>query len=170
MACVFRAMLKMRVPKEKRDIETTSRKVLTEIPIPTSEMATSINPADSGILLSNLETSQPEIGRLIMEAIGMKIRIVPSSASLKPNDVLIVGILDAQEAKQKPESKKKTLSARRCRFFNSINSLRISDVLKSRCSNLYEWLLRILKKKKSSNLHRSQPYYESIFLLVYEKD
>ena len=67
-----------------------------------------------GFLLLNLLTSQPEIGSPISELMGIAKRRFPNSASFRPKLVLIDGILDAQEAKQKPTKKKYTLSAMRC--------------------------------------------------------
>jgi hypothetical protein len=51
---------------------------------------------------------------------GMNKRIVPSSASLYPKNVFIVGILDAHEEKQNPETKKNTLRKKRCLSFRSM--------------------------------------------------
>jgi len=45
----------------------------------------------------------------------------PNSASLISRDVLIVGIREAQEEKQRPERKKNALIAIRCFVFNSMN-------------------------------------------------
>jgi hypothetical protein len=39
---------------------------------------------------------------------------------LYPKNVLMVGILDAQDEKQNPEMKKKTLKKNRCLFFKSM--------------------------------------------------
>jgi len=54
----------------------------------------------------NFETSQPEIGSPINELIGITSKRFPNSASSKLKLVLMDGILDAQEAKPKPSSKK----------------------------------------------------------------
>jgi hypothetical protein len=129
MACVFNAMLKIRVAKEKSEIEPMSKAVLVASPIPTSDNATRKNPIDKGMRLSNRDTSHPEIGRLINELIGINKRIVPNSASLNPKEVFIVGIRDAQEEKQNPDRRKKILRAIRCRFLRSIKSNAISVVL-----------------------------------------
>ena len=64
---------------------------------------------NNGIRLLNLETSQPDMGNPIKELIGMASSRLPNSASLKSKFVLIEGIRDAQEAKQNPSKKKKTL-------------------------------------------------------------
>jgi hypothetical protein len=50
----------------------------------------------------------------------MNRRIVPNSASLYPNVVLMVGIRDAQLEKQNPERKKRILRKNRCLCFRSI--------------------------------------------------
>ena len=75
-------------------------------PIIANDIEKNINANIKGTLLSNLETSQPEIGKPINELIGIAISIVPSSASFKLKNVFIVGIRDAQEAKQIPDKKK----------------------------------------------------------------
>jgi hypothetical protein len=54
----------------------------------------------------NLETKNPENGSPNREPIGKINRSVPNSASFNYNTLLIVGILDAQEAKSKPDKKK----------------------------------------------------------------
>ena len=59
---------------------------------------------DQGLL--NFETNHPEIGRPIKELIGMAKRTVPSSASFKSKNVLMVGIREAQVAKLSPDKKK----------------------------------------------------------------
>ena len=69
---------------------------------------------NKGILLLNLETSQPEIGSPIIELTGMTSSRLPSSASLKLKLDLIDGILAAQEAKQNPSKKKNMLKEIRC--------------------------------------------------------
>jgi hypothetical protein len=46
--------------------------------------------------------------------------MVPNSASLYPKNVLIVGIREAHEEKQKPERKKKILRKRRCLSLSSM--------------------------------------------------
>jgi hypothetical protein len=45
---------------------------------------------------------------------------VPNSASFKSKFALMVGILEAQEEKQKPDRKKNTLRKKRCLFLGSI--------------------------------------------------
>ena len=59
-----------------------------------------------GTRLSNLETSHPDIGSPIIEPTGIANRTLPKTASLKLKKSLIVGILEAQEAKHTPDKKK----------------------------------------------------------------
>jgi hypothetical protein len=61
---------------------------------------------NKGSLLSNLDTNHPEMGRPTNELIGIASKRLPNSASLKLKTVLMVGILEAQVAKQKPDRKK----------------------------------------------------------------
>lgn len=82
------------------------------------------NPMPIGMRLSNRVISQPEMGRPSNELMGMVNKIEPISASLKPKLVLIVGILDAQLEKQKPERKKKALKKKRCLFLMSISQIK----------------------------------------------
>jgi hypothetical protein len=89
-------------------------------PIPQSAMERTQKAAVRGRRLSYLETSHPETGRPIIELIGMNKRMAPSSASLNPKAVLMVGILEAQLEKQNPEKKKNAPKNIRCLFFNSI--------------------------------------------------
>jgi hypothetical protein len=63
----------------------------------------------SGTLLGYLVTSQPDIGRPINELKGMASRMVPSCASFSAKFILMVGILEAQVEKQKPDKKKNRL-------------------------------------------------------------
>lgn len=79
----------------------------------TSEIQNNIKEMNKGIRLLNLETSQPEMGSPMSELIGMASSKLPNSASLKSKFVLIEGIREAQEAKQKPSKKKKTLKETR---------------------------------------------------------
>jgi|SRR5687767_9956406 hypothetical protein len=98
-------MFNIRNANEKKQIEKTNMGVLTLNPISMTEMPNIQKAAASGILLSYLDTNQPERGNPIIELIGMNRRIVPSSASVNPNVVLMVGIRDAQLAKANPERK-----------------------------------------------------------------
>lgn len=81
-------------------------------------------PMPIGIRLSNRVMSQPDMGRPSKELMGMVNKIEPISASLKPKLVFIVGILDAQLEKQKPERKKNRLKKKRCLFLMSISHIK----------------------------------------------
>lgn len=98
----------------------TKVKVVLAKPMSERQTACITKATDRGILLSYLVTSHPEKGSPIKELMGIANRIVPSSASLKSKAVLIVGILDAQLEKLKPERKKNTLRKILCLFFKSI--------------------------------------------------
>ncbi len=75
-------------------------------PIQIKENKNKIKATNNGCRLSNLDTNQPEIGNPIKELIGIAKSIVPNWASLRLKNVLIVGILEAQVAKQSPDKKK----------------------------------------------------------------
>src|SRR5258706_8533101 len=60
------------------------------------------------------------MGKPISELRGMKMRMVPNSASLKPKNVFMVGMREAQVEKQKPERKKKRFRKARCLFCKSM--------------------------------------------------
>jgi hypothetical protein len=107
---------------ENKQMDETTVNVELEIPIQKSAIEASAKEKINGTRLSYLETRKPETGSPIIELMGIHKRMVPNSASLYPKKVLIVGILEAQVEKQKPERKKKTLKNIRCLFFNSINS------------------------------------------------
>ena len=98
-------MFNIRNAKEKKQIENTSIGVLTLKPISITEIPNMQKAAANGTLLSYFDTSQPESGNPIIELIGMKSKMVPNSASVKPNVALIVGIREAQLAKANPERK-----------------------------------------------------------------
>lgn len=87
----------------------TKVKVVLAKPISERQKACTTKAIDKGSLLSNLVTSHPEKGTPRRELMGIARRIVPNSASLKSKAALIVGILDAQLEKLKPERKKNTL-------------------------------------------------------------
>ena len=93
-------------------------KVVVAKPIKESEMASIIKAAVIGTRLSYRDTSQPDIGKPTNELMGIKSRMVPSSASLYPKVVLMVGIREAQVEKQTPDRKKNTLRNTRCLFFD----------------------------------------------------
>ena len=78
-----------------------------------------ISDTTSGQRVSNLDDSHPEIGNPITWLIGITNSKVPSSASLMSSVVLMVGIREAQLAKQSPERKKNVLMAMRCLVFTS---------------------------------------------------
>ena len=120
MACVFKDMFRMRKLNDKSDMDAISNGVLDAIPIPRIATDKSRNPPVSGIRLSYRDTSQPENGKPISELTGINNRMVPNSASLYPKFVLIVGILEAQDAKQKPDKKKNKLRKNRCLFLTSM--------------------------------------------------
>lgn len=99
-------MFKIRIQNEKKQTETTKKKGVVAKPIHVSAIENPIKDTINGTRLSNLETNHPEMGNPIKELIGIVKRIVPNSASLKLKKVLMVGIRDAQEAKQIPDRKK----------------------------------------------------------------
>jgi hypothetical protein len=113
-------MLNTLMLNANRKIATTSVKVVWAIAINERQMAFAKKAINSGVLLSNLVTSHPEKGSPIKELIGIVNRIVPNWASLKLKSDRIVGILDAQLAKLKPERKKKTLREILCLLINCI--------------------------------------------------
>lgn len=104
----------------KKQIEKIRAAFDVEIPIRARDVARHKNAIAMGQRLSYLETSHPETGSPNNELMGIKSRIVPSSASLYPKVVLMVGIRDAHEAKQNPDKKKKILSEMRCLVRSSI--------------------------------------------------
>jgi hypothetical protein len=100
------AMLAILFAKAKKNMESTKKKIVSERPIRNRNMGKKTNPHSSGHLLSNLSTSQPDIGRPMNELTGKVRRMLPSSASFNPKWVFIVGILEAQLEKQSPKTKK----------------------------------------------------------------
>lgn len=120
MACVLIAMLNTLILRENVNMAITKEKVLWARAINDKQIAFIKKAIDNGILLSNLVTSHPEKGSPIKELIGIVNNILPNCASLSSKAVLIVGILDAQLEKLKPERKKKTLNESRCLFFRCI--------------------------------------------------
>lgn len=106
--------------KDNSEMEAISKGVVEENPIARMAKAKRRNPPARGTRLSNLETSHPENGNPTRELTGMNRRIVPNSASLYPNAVLIVGIREAQDAKQKPDKKKNKLRKNLCLFLTSM--------------------------------------------------
>ncbi len=120
-ACVFTAMLNIRMLNAKRQIEITKVNIVSVNPIHARAMAFVAKAKHMGMRLSNLATNHPENGKPINDTNGMASKTVPNSASFKLKYVLIVGIRDAQVAKLNPEIKKKILKKNRCLFFNIIN-------------------------------------------------
>ena len=59
-----------------------------------------------GWRVSNLETSQPDKGKPIMELIGMNNSTVPNSASLKLKFAFMVGMREVHVEKHTPDKKK----------------------------------------------------------------
>lgn len=108
--------------KENIQIDAISINVVVENPINERDIARKIKPAVMGMRLSNRDTSHPDIGKPIRELMGIKSRMVPNSASLYPNVVLMVGILEAQVEKQTPEMKKNMLRNMRCLIFAAISA------------------------------------------------
>jgi len=68
--------------KEKRHIPTTKRKVEWAKPIRDRKILIDVIAIMMGTRLSNLDTSQPEMGKPASELIGINSRRVPNSASL----------------------------------------------------------------------------------------
>jgi len=108
----------MRMLKEKRQIDSTSMTVFVEKPINESDMPSNMNATVIGLRLSYFEMSHPDKGSPRRELIGIHNNIVPSSASLYPKSVFMVGILDAHVEKQTPERKKNTLRKNRSLSFD----------------------------------------------------
>lgn len=151
-------MLSILMLNANRHKNATSVTVVVEKPIRASASANTIKATESGFLLSNFETSHPDTGRLIMELMGIKRRMVPSSASLYAKLIFMVGIRDVHVEKQKPERKKKIPSAALCFDFNSIPAakfLTISfDVMK-------RWGRSYFGKLRSFKVYSSQSKYSS---------
>ena len=83
MACVFIEMLSMRRAKAKKQMENISMGVLTLKPINSTATPSRQKAVANGIRLSYFDTNQPESGKPAMELMGMKSKMVPSSASVK---------------------------------------------------------------------------------------
>ncbi|GAL81360.1 hypothetical protein JCM19274_2436 [Algibacter lectus] len=106
MDCVFIEIFKIRKQNAKLEIAKTKPIVVVANPIIANDIEKNTKANINGTRLSNLETNQPDIGKPIKELIGIAISMVPSSASFKLKNVFMVGIRDAQEAKQIPDKKK----------------------------------------------------------------
>jgi len=110
-------MLKMRVLKENKNKAITRLMVDCAKPIKERLTAFRKKARVNGIRVSNRETSHPEIGKPIMELMGMVRRTEPNSASFKSRAALMVGMREAQLAKLNPERKKNMLRKMRCLTF-----------------------------------------------------
>lgn len=95
-------------------MEMLKLKIELEEPIRISDSALIAKPIAKGMLLLNREIIHPENGNPNKELMGKTNNRVPNSASFKVYMVLIVGILDAQVEKLKPERKKKTPKKNLC--------------------------------------------------------
>jgi hypothetical protein len=108
------AMLNMRMKKANSEIEKIKNKMLSEMPIINKKTAWAKKANSIGNLLSNRETSHPEIGSPINELIGIVKSNDPNSASLMFKTAFRVGIRDVHVEKQRPDKKKNALKATRC--------------------------------------------------------
>lgn len=106
MDWVFIAIFKIRELKENKQSAATSKNVVLAKPINDRAIVKKSIDTINGMRLSNLDTSQPEIGNPISELTGIDNSTVPNSASLKLKKSFIVGIREAQVAKHKPFKKK----------------------------------------------------------------
>lgn len=106
MDWVFIEIFKIRELKEYKQSATTSKNGVSAKPINIRASVKNSIAAIKGTRLSNLETSQPEIGNPISELMGIDSNMVPNCASLKLKKSLMVGIREAQVAKHKPNKKK----------------------------------------------------------------
>ena len=102
----FIAILKMRILNEKQQTDSTKSNIELENAMPNMARQKVMKETSKGCLLSNFETNQPEMGSPANELRGMANRILPNCASLRLKSSLMVGMREAQEAKQKPERKK----------------------------------------------------------------
>jgi hypothetical protein len=104
--CVLTEILAIRMQKENTATAIARFSISEENPMASNDNENSKKDANSGILLLNLDTSQPDMGSPTSELIGITRSKFPNSASLKSKLVLMDGIRDAQEAKPKPSRKK----------------------------------------------------------------
>ena len=114
MDWVFIEILKILIEKAKIETAATNAKIFSAKPIHARASASKIKETNSGKRLSNLDTSQPEMGRPIRDPMGMARSRFPNSASFRWKLSLILGILEAQDEKKKPEIKKYVLKEMRC--------------------------------------------------------
>jgi len=117
--------LSILIQNENRKIPAVKIQRFVANPISASESEKNINEINKGIRLSNLEISQPEIGRPIRELTGMVSNKLPNCASLSSYKILMEGILEAQVAKPKPAIKKYKLNDTRCLLLISIKAYRL---------------------------------------------
>src|SRR5688500_5738460 len=157
MACVFKDIFRIRKLNDKSDIDAINNGELDEIPIQKMAKAKRKNPPVSGTRLSYRETSQPENGKPISELMGINNRMVPNSASLYPKFVLIVGILEAQEAKQNPDKKKNKLRKNRCLFLSSMRFQLACEY------HIYKPILAEATLKYFATLYRYCPSSQKLF-------
>ena len=99
-------MYKIRELNEYKQSAATRKNGVSAKPINVRANAKNSIATINGKRLSNLETSQPEMGNPISELIGIDSSTVPNCASLKLKKSLMVGIREAQVAKHKPDKKK----------------------------------------------------------------
>lgn len=114
MDCELQETLNILMVNANIKIEMLRVRMEFEKPIRIRDNALIPKPTAKGMLLLNREIIQPEKGNPNNELIGKTNNKVPNSASLNKYSVFIVGILDAQVEKLKPERKKKTPKKNLC--------------------------------------------------------
>ena len=83
MDCVLIEIFNIRIQNENRQSANTNKNGVVAKPTHANAHEKKTKEAISGILLSNFETNQPEIGNPIMELMGIAKSMVPNWASLK---------------------------------------------------------------------------------------
>ena len=136
-------ILIIRIENENMNTAANSITIDSENPMSASAILKNINATNIGLRLLNFETNHPESGMPNSELIGSINKTLPSSASLRSKSDLMVGIRDAQVAKQNPESKKNMLKATRCFWFSFIYLILKAQisVLYSNCRNIFNLLI-----------------------------
>ena len=114
MDCELQETLNILMVNANIKIEMLRLRMEFEKPIRIRDNALIPKPTAKGMLLLNREIIQPENGNPNNELIGKTNSNVPNSASLNKYSVFIVGILDAQVEKLKPERKKNTPKKNLC--------------------------------------------------------
>ena len=114
MDCELQETLNILMVNANIKIEMLRLKMEFEKPIRIRDNALIAKPTVKGMLLLNREIIQPENGNPNNELTGKTNSRVPNSASLNKYSAFIVGILDAQVEKLKPERKKKTPKKNLC--------------------------------------------------------